>query len=170
MYNLAGREDCDQYIESELRRARIRRVYGEKCMGEVQASITGKLGKCVFNRAWSYWVVLCKVPLAVAEELYKDPVGKEDIRVSGNCGCPSPKKMATFIDSKGRTLYPMSQKPKAGDSEPLNEFIQKILADKTIAFVEDPSFNAKAFITSYHIDTEVGLRLFADTLKKHGLA
>jgi hypothetical protein len=30
-------------------------------------------------------------------------------------------------------------------------------------------FDGSAFISSYHIDTEVGLRLFVDTLRKHGL-
>ena len=27
----------------------------------------------------------------------------------------------------------------------------------------------EAFIASYHIDSEIGMRFFADTIKKHGL-
>jgi hypothetical protein len=46
----------------------------------------------IFCRAWYYWIVTGFVPLHVAEELYADPIGKKDVRVSGHCGCPAPKE------------------------------------------------------------------------------
>lgn len=124
MRNLAGNADCDRYIERELTRARIEVVRGERMDTEVPASITGKFGDFTFKRAWYYWMVDGNVPLTVAEELYDDPVGKEDVRVRGHSGCPPPEEWTSQIDGE-------------------------------------------AFVTSYHIDTEVGLRLFVDALKKH---
>ena len=73
MRNLAGNEECDQYIERELTRAGIEVVRGERMDTEVPASITGKLGDFTFKRAWYYWMVGGNVPLTVAEELYDDP-------------------------------------------------------------------------------------------------
>ena len=35
---------------------------------------------------------------------------------------------------------------------------------------EDPSTIGVGFVTSYHIDSQKGLNLFAETMKKHGLA
>lgn len=39
-----------------------------------------------------------------------------------------------------------------------------------VVFAEDRAAAGQAFVECYHIDTEVGLRLFADTLRRHGLA
>jgi len=92
MLNLAGRDDCDQYIVEELVCVKIKVVRGERMAGEVPASITGILGPFVFERRWAYWAVKGPMPLRVAEELYADPIGKTDIRIAGHCGCPAPKK------------------------------------------------------------------------------
>ena len=76
--------------------------------------------------------------------------------------------MIEWRDKEGRKLYPLKEKrelEKHGD----NPITKKVLDDPTIAFVESPSTEGVGFITAYHIDTEVGLRLFADTLKKYGL-
>ena len=160
MENLAGREDCDVPIERELMRAGIEIMRGERTNSEVPASISGKLGNFTFHRAWYYWVVDGRVPLAVAEKLYADPVGKDDVRVAGHCGCPPPNEWVTYIDEEGRRLASMSQKPEEGSS------LAELFEGKTdIRFVEDPSSAGQGFITTYHIDTEVGLRLFVDTLK-----
>ena len=126
MQNLAGNKECDVYIEQELERCEIESVRVERGHTEVPYTITGKLGSLVFTRGWYYWMISGKVPIAIANELYADPVGKEDIRVRGHCGCPPPDGWTKEIDGK-------------------------------------------QYVMSYHIDSEVGLRLFADTIKKHGL-
>jgi hypothetical protein len=165
MENLAGRGDCDTSIFRELNRCGIEVVrLPNKLWGEVPASITGKLGQFQFHREWYYWVVRGNVPLPVAQELYNNPVGKTDIRVTGHCGCPPPDEWVTYIDDKGRILCPTSEKPHGNG--PLSK---SILARTDIRFVEDPSAEGKGFIQLYHIDSELGLRIFADTLKKHNL-
>jgi hypothetical protein len=122
MINLAGVAECDRYIERELRRAGIAAVVGERSENEVAAAITGKIGPFTLWRAWRYWVVKGPMPLAVAREMYDDPVGVDDVRVAGHCGCPPPDEWAR-----------------------------------------------DGVIDTYHIDTEVGLRVFVDAVKRHGL-
>lgn len=174
MENLAGREDCDVYIEKELTRARVEVVRGERRDHEVPASITGRSGPFTFTRAWYYWVVEGKVPLTVAKELYADPVGKTDIRVAGHCGCPAPEApWLEWYDKEGRQLITMKEAAKAcrdgSKSKFIADAINGFLHDQSKRFVHNLTEEGEAFVTSYHIDTEVGLRLFVDTIKKHGL-
>ena len=128
MQNLAGSDRADKIIEQELNRSHISIVrHDELRGGEVPTHFTGELSRegetaFEFERAWYYWMVSGNVPLAVAQELYDDPVGRTDVRVVGHCGCPPPEK-----------------------------------------------WERNGFIDSYHIDSEVGLRFFVDTLRRHEL-
>ncbi len=101
MKNLAGNKECDIQIKHELTRCGIKIIHGERMDKEVPASITGKLGDITFMRSWCYWSVIGKIPLHVAEELYADPVGKEDIRVMGDSGYVAPKSKVAYFDAKG---------------------------------------------------------------------
>lgn len=169
MKNLAGDQDCDTKIEKELVRSGIEVVRGERVNHEVPASITGKPGSFTFRRAWYYWVVIGgSVPLRIAQEIYKDPVGKTDIRAGGDCGCILEGHVIEWHNKEGKKLYHLSQKrelEKYGD----NPITKNVLNDPSIDFVENPSLEGEGFVTSYHIDSEVGLRLFVDTLKKYNL-
>lgn len=169
MKNLAGNKECDVDIERELTRCGIEIVRDQPREGEVPSSLRGTLGSLTFSRAWYYWMVRGSVPLAIAKELYADPVGRTDIRVNGHCGCPAPggedggyatwrdpetmKQLVThdeWNDLQRRTEELPSLKPYLDESQPS----------------DDPT-TGEAFIEGYHIDSEVGLRLFADILKKH---
>lgn len=92
MINLAGCVNCDKFINSELAGAGIAVEHiTEAHCSEVPYTLTGKLGKYTFRRAWYYWVVRGDVPLAVAQELYANEIGKKDVRVVGHCGRPPPE-------------------------------------------------------------------------------
>ncbi len=167
MKNLAGDKDCDIQIEQELTRSRIDIVRGEKSECEVSASITGRLGAFTFQRAWYYWIVNGNMPLDVALELYKDPVGKTDVRVSGHCMCPSPEEWITWLGKDEKESISTKEK---------KELVELLARHPTWTGSEkyrvsdDPAKDGfSPFITLYHIDTEIGLRLFADTLRKHNL-
>ena len=124
MKNLAGDKDCDVDIEGELTRARIDIVRSDEPIGgEVPARLTGSLDGFTFERRWYYWSVSGPMPLALAEEMYADPIGAGDVRVQGHCACPPPK-----------------------------------------------DWEVDGFVRSYHIDTEAGLRLFADYVRRIGKA
>ena len=168
MENLARNKDCDKFIKLELKRSRIDVIHGMRRKSEVPTSITGKLGPFTFERAWYYWVVSGPVPLAVAKELYGDPVGATDIRVAGHCGCPPPKRpWITVITLDGRHVIDSQERERI-------EKLFRNVVDRE-EFERDNVFSdhiaavgAQEFVMSYHIDSEIGLRLFADTIRKHG--
>lgn len=104
MINLAGCKESDEHIARELRRARIDAV-SVPVYGEPKATLAGKLGPFTFTRAWRYWVVEGPMPLAVARELYADPIGVDDVRVAGHCGCPPPEPpWVAYYDAAGERL------------------------------------------------------------------
>jgi hypothetical protein len=163
MQNLAGDPNCDKQIERELTRCGIEIVKGQRSTHEVAASITGKLGNFKFYRAWSYMIVEGKVPLEVARELYNDAAGKTDIRVKGDCGCPPPEEWAVWYDEDGNKLV------SKDDEAAFDKYLDTMPNIKNgIRFVDDPT-EGKGYVESYHIDSELGLRIFADAIKKHGL-
>lgn len=170
MINLAGNKDCDVAIEWELTRCKIEVVRGERSdRREVPASITGKLGPFTFWRAWYYWVVNGPMPLEAARELYADPVGKTDVRVAGNCGCPAPEPpWVEYYDADGHFLV---QDPEGKQAAEWDQIAPRLFPDAPRPnFVPDaPAVAAKAFVDTYHVDTEIGLRLLADTIRKYGL-
>jgi hypothetical protein len=169
MQNLAGNKDCDGLIQSELQRSHIDTIHGERRESEVPASITGKLGPFTFVRAWYYWIVNGPVPLTVARELYANPVGVTDIRVAGHCGCPPPERpWITVITLDGRHVIDSQERERI-------EKLFRNVVDRE-EFERDNVFSdhiaavgAQEFVMSYHIDSEVGLRLFADTIRKYSL-
>lgn len=95
MINLAGRKDCDKYIHQELTEAGIEIVEVPLGRSEVPYTLIGKLGKYTFSRARYYWLVNGPVPLFAAQEMYRHPVGRRDVRVEGHCGCPPPEEWAS---------------------------------------------------------------------------
>lgn len=95
-------------------------------------------------------------------------VGVTDIRVAGHCGCPPPKDWITFLADDGREVLDREQ--EASWQELIDRGHTKMQTYKDeYVFADDPAKVGKPYVTSYHIDSELGLRIFADTLKKHGL-
>lgn len=125
-------------------------------------------GDITIQRGHSYyWVVNGKVPLDIAKELYADSIGKEVIRVDGNCMCPAPEApwIQWFLYS-GKQVIAIDQKAAFEQFRTtLGEGWYKDAIDK-YEFHDDPaSIGAEPFITTYHIDTDDGLRLFVSKVK-----
>ncbi len=177
MENLAGQDKCDRVIRSELIKARINVVEGEKSMGEVPFTLTGDLHGFTFHRTWYYYVISGDMPLYVARELYADPIGVSDIRVDGHCGCPPPglPHHAVFLDANDYELVA----PNPKNDELINywhggtdHFSRLMIATYNAKYrhVNSPEAVATlAIVDCYHIDSLAGLRLFADTIRKHDL-
>lgn len=168
MQNLAGNKNCDREIRRELERARIDVVEGQATRGEVPYTITGSLAGWTFERAWYYWVAKGQLPLEIAKQLYADPIGKTDVRVAGHCGCPPPEPpWVTCYDAEGNQLW---SDPDGEEARKAVGFVERgLLKAEQFAgqrFVPDaPSVAARIVVESYHIDSEAGLRLFADALR-----
>ncbi len=174
MINLAGKRDCDKTIESELNRCGIpfERLHAPTT-SEVPSAILGKWGKFKFYRAWYYWVVNGPMPIAIAKELYHDNVvGKVDIRVVGHCGCPPPEEWVDYIHPSGKEVLSQAKwdenmKTLDGFGKELGDSIRADLVSKYLPHENPESF--PGFIPNYHIDTELGLYIFAEAIRKHKL-
>jgi hypothetical protein len=154
MNNLAGRYDCDRFITAELTQAGIEIVkHTEVLRNEVPATITGKLGIYEFVRGWYYWMVSGNVPLAIAQEMYADPIGRKNVRVAGDCGCPPPEQWA-FPTREVLATIPGMDNVTYGD---------------LARMCNSGEISAPRFVRSYHIDTQKGLDLFVKTLQFHNL-
>jgi hypothetical protein len=166
MKNLAGDKNCDDEIYRELQAARIPIVVGERSKSEVAAMLWGKLGPIAFTRAWYYWVADGPVPIEIARALYADPIGKIDVRSGGHCGCPSPDEYgAVYYDADGKRLY---SDPDGSERRKLDELIAKGLIESNPLYrcVPDRKTAATRIVVDcYHLDSEAGLRLFADAVR-----
>lgn len=161
LVNLAGSAECDEHIREELTRARISIVKGPRLAGEVAATLQGKLGLINFHRAWTYWVAEGPVPIELARELYADPVGRTDIRSGGHCACPHPESYgAKYYDADGVRLY----EDPDGREESVPERL-KWIENTWRCVVDKKAAAARIVVDVYHIDTEVGLRVFADAIR-----
>ena len=161
MRNLAGNSEADILIRSEFERSRIPIIEVGKTNSEVPYTIEGKLGDFALKRAWYYYIAQGLMPIEVAEELYDDPVGKTDIRVAGHAGAPPPREWATWITPDRKEVAPADQEAEFRTIMERHGWED----DGKYVFSDDPeSLGAKLYVESYHIDSEVGLRIFADTL------
>jgi hypothetical protein len=168
MKNLAGVPEADDDIRLELEKAIIPAVSVSLTRSEVPYTLIGKLGEFEFRRAWYYWIATGNVPLEVAKELYADPIGKKDIRVSGHCGCPPPEDpWLKYVTEDGYELIRESEREQwyAVFKDKADSYLQ----EKKLRFSSDRAAEGKASVDCYHIDTMEGLRLFADTLRKYRL-
>lgn len=181
MRNLAGPEDrthATDYFTDELERCGIEVVrYDGPHTGEVQSQVYGKLGDWTFRRAWYYTVVKGPTPLSVAKELYENRVGRNDIRVAGHCACPPPEDpWVTWRDKiSGKEIARPSEREKVvgyinkADTESGVRMWTSMLEKMDNEYEWGDPADGVPTIDSYHIDSELGLYVFVQTLKAHNL-
>ncbi len=183
MINLAGNKDADKHIEEELYLAGIPiekeegmciekdtnwATHTDGSRSEVPYSITGSLAGWTFWRAWYYYVASCRnglgLPYDIAVRMHemKYPISSEQynilgqvIRVEGHCGCPHPQtRRYSTLDSIEK------------------EFVGAREQHPNIDFNTGEAFNKSwlrevegiKYIRLYHIDTQVGLNVFAGAI------
>ena len=116
-----------------------------------------------------YWIVKGPVPLTVAQAIYADPVA-DQIRVAGHCDCPPPEDpWITWRMPNGSVLATMED---LAELERLEEILTNFSGWRSnYTYTDDPDERAKAkgYIETYHIDSELGLRVFVDHLRWNGL-
>jgi len=114
----------------------------------------------------SYWVFEGKIPVDIAYAIYDDPASNH-IRVAGHCGCVRPEKPWTnMLMPDGTKLGTAKGLAILSDTcSGQHNIPQELLAEYT--FTDDPEERAKAkeFVTLYHIDNALGLRVFMDYLR-----
>lgn len=175
--NSVGCYSCratEHYIGTALRHCGLEPIPGAKLWdcGSIVANI-GPLE--VSHSGRGYWRVKGPVPLWVAQFLYADPAGRGLIRVDGDCTCPAPE--GNHIEWRmpgGSLVLPLheyeSAKLYASRPTGLIADIAKTTLE-TCLFHDDPaSVGASGFVMQYHIDGDLGLRVFVDIVRKHGEA
>lgn len=166
MQNLAGHLHATLIATTELELAGIP-VTKVESRGEVPSTAAGELHGFTFERYWCYWVVKGRMPLEVARKLYEDPIGREAVRVAGHCACPPPDEWAEWYAPDGARLY------ADPDGRQAREWAEMLARrpewrDDAGRFVPDPSKvpGARAYVTSYHVDTGAGLRLLVEAIRE----
>lgn len=177
MKNLAGDKNADLQVREELYLAGIP-MEEEISEGEVPYKTIGRIGKWTFRRAWYYWIVSTKerkdgIPLEVAMELHnrKNPIDDTQImgtsiRCGGHCGCPAPNEYGAdpLYDEE---FY--SQLRELGYKEQYSDILKKSYIPITVGEVSELCNQGKLkvnqYVSSYHVDDQIGLNLLAETLK-----
>lgn len=170
MKNLVGDKNSNAEIRRELERVGLKIIERtEPLSAEVAQSVTGDLPGFELHRNWCYWVVRGRVPLDVAEELYAHPVGRTDIRVEGHCGCPAPEApwVEWFFDD-GRQLIPRKSYDECVRMHERG-FTSRASIERYVPDDAPEAASAKPYVTSYHIDSELGLYVFVETLRRRGV-
>ncbi len=185
MKNAAGDNYGDQYIPGELVKAGINVVSHGTILAdpEIKTSFTGELLGWKFKRAWYYWCASCEKKFNDGLELkYASPlhllIGQE-VRLAGHCGCPSPEGnnflWCEVFGEDGKLLISREkydENIRSATAMQGHKGFDHILGDikKEYAPIDEPikdSPKAKRIVTSsYHIDTQEGLTIFANTLIK----
>lgn len=163
MRNLAGCKDSDIWCAAELTAAGIEVVIADEPYGEPQTRVIGRLGSITFERLWYYWSAKGRVPLDVAKRLYADPVGQKDVRVAGHCGCPPPEApWVDWFDGDERVVIDADGKQEAEYGRLIKRRL--LAADGKPRFAKSTD-GLQGYVTTYHIDSAEGLRLFADAVR-----
>lgn len=163
--NLAG-QDGNKTIREELTRCRIRIIESEnQIQGEVETNLYGKLLGFTFKRLWCYYLVDCLLPIEIARELYKNPVATTDIRATGNACAKHPDNYVTYFNKEGKKLQNISSLHEWDKVINISEAMKKRVHNE-FEFVKNPE-EGEGFIEGYHIDSELGLYVFAQKIKKY---
>lgn len=163
MINLAGHPEADTHCIDELKAAGITPIVVDR-YGEPRTAIAGTLGDIQFRRAWYYWVAKGRVPLDVARRLYADPIGKDDVRVAGFAGNTPPEApWVEWFDCDERIVVD----PDASEEAEYDA----VVASGGLDAEDKPRFarttdGLQGYVTTYHIDSAAGLKLFADAIRR----
>jgi hypothetical protein len=164
--------ECDEAVRHELQAAGIDPVCGEPAVGEVISSVTGRLGAFTFRRAWCHWVADGLVPLEAALAIHADPAARKGLRVGGHHARPAPGQFATvWLDGEGNLNLPLGDKEETVEALAVQypAAHRRVERGARVDFVADPARRGRGFVDGYHIDTDDGLLLFAETMRRHGV-
>jgi len=182
MKNLAGDRDANFFIEEELYLAGIEKIPTE-IKGEVPATSCGRIGNWKLHRAWTYWVATTEIltdglPLNEAMALHTKPnpidfkkIIGTSIRSGGHCGAPSPDDYGAYPDYDDPEFN--RQLKALGYKEEYWKVLDKSAINITVGEVsqlcKEGKLKCDRYVTSYHIDDQVGLNEFAKYLRDYYL-
>lgn len=178
MKNLAGNKESDQYILEELYLAGIEAAKSDQTKNEVSANYIGKLGNWTFIRAWYYWIATTEDAKGLLEsdaiKLHntKNPLSNDilglEIRADGYAGGIDPTKVSTpnmTPEFEDKLLSLGYQKKKLQFAN--IEYLDISSSEVKDLIKENKITPTDMTVDTYHIDTIVGLREFANFIKNN---
>ena len=148
-----------EYIKQSFTYANIKEYVANKNY------VIGKVNKFLFTAYLcnDYFIAQGKVPLNIAQKLYNDPIGK-DIRVNGYCTHPKPEGVQINWYLHNKQIYSLDALEEAKGCIGATKVFAQSFIDNNL-FSDNPvSLGAEGFIELYHIDSQLALRVFTDTI------
>lgn len=161
--NYASREYLKRYdteILEELKNAGIPILELPNAMsGETKSRYIGLLNGFVFIRAWRYWVCTGDMPLADAENIYRD-YHHLAVRADGHAGSPEPKNCCynPVHQAKEREVV-AAMKAKGATTQEMIAALEALEEDLSLP----------RYVRCYHIDTTEGLEALADYIARNNV-
>lgn len=183
MINLAGVATCDETIRTELAAAGIDIVEGDRRRCGVPYSLTGRLGAFSFRRAWYYWMVSGLMPLEAAKRMAKTPCPAKTHYAWSLATDKGERNYRTLYGARMRAQRLGGQVKKSRRAIQLASLTANdVIRVRGYAGGADPEEmatwhdeagnylhmyqpGARAYVRSYHIDTQAGVNLFAETIR-----
>lgn len=158
LINLAHRDynyDVDKEVKNELLIANIPVFELQSYMNtEVKTRYIGLLNGFVFYRAWSYWICCGDMPLEEAQYIYNN-YQELKIRAGGHCGNVEP------VTESYNPVY------KKELCDLLNKYDVPEYLEKAKSIIDDKTL--PRFVSTYHIDTQLGLCKLAQIIREHNI-
>ena len=158
-------------VGSELREAGIPIVQQDPThRGEVPSEYKGQYEGFTFTRAWYYWVVTGAVSMEAAKEIYANPIGVTDVRAEGHCACPPPEDQSILIDDNTKRIVVANKEWKEGIDMYVRMKSERSLMSWMTEYISDKDVKSSTpYVRLYHIDSQEGLNLFMQTIRKYNL-
>ena len=170
-------EYTTRLVEQELIRCKVDIVRNTTAMKnrEVPSLVDGSLTFLRSNgrvetynlwRAWRYWVVDGPVPLELAKALYHDEPARDHIRAGGFAGGIDPETQAEYHWYNGKILTTKDQRVSYEAICPKYSTLEEFDAKYECVDTEAEVRNGRGVVNTYHIDSELGLRVFVEALRR----
>lgn len=176
--NLAGKPTkyATNTVLNEIIRCGIISFNHNYFQDEVLSTYKGIWKNFEFIRAWRYYVVKGFVPINVACKIYQHPIAN-DIRVAGHCGCENPLSWVKWYTKFHKIVgvLPSSELNnilnvyKTVKSSFVHNACDQLLEENLFSDKPEEDYNSKGYIDLYHIDSELGLYVFMEFIKKYNL-
>jgi len=167
MKNLAGK-NADNEVKEELYFAGIEACIDDSVNGEVKTKIVGVLGNWKLERAWNYWIASCErkklgFDFNSAIKLFntinpitKDKIGFE-VRVGGHCGQLSPEEYG---------CYPVFDEKFKDECNKIGKNMDELSYKEISELYKNGMLKSERYADCYHIDSLVGLKVFANFIRE----
>lgn len=123
--------------------------------------VLGKYNMYVYKCDYNYYhTITCRLPLKIAEEVYKSNLYYKDVRAGGHGYFVEPSRQCYWESWSGKRLVDIAEEPLYVRMINEGAFPASIVDKYKFARPEDYAKLGEAFVESYHIDSDEALSRF----------